>query len=195
VILLASASRVRARLLAEAGVAFEVRRAGIDEAEVKARLVADGVTPKVLAERLAEAKAMSVPAGREDLVIGADQTLELDAQLFDKAETVAESRRRLERFRGRTHALHTAAVIVRNQQAVWQATSTSRLTMRAFSDAFLDAYLQSHGDAALSSVGCYLLEGAGVQLFERIDGDYFAILGLPLIELLEALRAEGALTT
>jgi septum formation protein len=193
VIVLASASAVRARLLTEAGVVFEARPAAIDEAAVKAGLLAAGATPRAVAEHLAEAKAKSIDAGPQDLVIGADQTLELDNQLFDKVGTVAQARERLRQLRGKVHALHAAVVLTRDHQVIWRTTSTPLLAVRRFTDTFLESYLARYGEAALSSVGCYLLEGAGVQLFERIEGDYFAILGLPLIELLATLRSEGAL--
>lgn len=190
-IVLASASTVRARLLHDAGVPFEVRPSALNEDEAKARYHGDG--PEGVACRLAEAKALAAPAAPGDLVIGADQTLELDGELINKATDLAEARARLGRLRGREHRLHSAAALVRDGEVVWRGVHSPRLVMRAFSEAFLSTYLTDHGAAALSSVGCYLLEGAGAQLFERIDGDYFAILGLPLIELLAALRAEGAL--
>lgn len=190
-ILLASASTVRARLLREAGVPFEVRASRLDEAEEKSLYKGD--RPEDIAIRLAEAKALAAPAGPDDLVIGADQTLELDGELIDKSANLSEARARLISLRGRDHRLHSAVALVRDGKVVWMGVSSPRLTMRAFSESFVESYLAAHGDAALSSVGCYLLEGAGAQLFERIDGDYFAILGLPLIELLAALRAEGAL--
>jgi septum formation protein len=191
VIVLASASAIRAKLLRNAGVPFEARPSPLNEEEEKA-LHAEQ-RPRDIAKRLAEAKAMATPAGPDDLVIGADQTLELDGKLINKVADLAAARARLRSLRGREHRLHSAAALVRAGQVVWVGVYSPRLVMRAFSDAFLESYLADHGEAALSSVGCYLLEDAGAQLFERIDGDYFAILGLPLIELLAALRAEGAL--
>jgi septum formation protein len=193
VIVLASASAVRARLLRDAGVSFEVRPANIDETEAKSRY--GGQTPRDIARRLAEAKALAASAGPDDVVIGADQTLELDGQLINKAADLVEMRKRLKSLRGREHRLHAAVALARGGQVVWAGVYSSTLAMRDFSDAFLEAYVGEHGQSALNSVGCYLLEGVGAQLFERIDGDYFAILGLPLIELLAALRAEGALAS
>lgn len=190
-ILLASASTVRARLLRDAGVRFEVRPSSLDEAEEKSFLL--DARPDEIALRLAQAKALALSVGPDDLVIGADQTLELGGELINKAADLGEARARLERLRGREHQLHSAAALVRDGQVVWMGVYSSRLLMRSFSDAFLGSYLAEHGQAALSSVGCYLLEGAGAQLFQHIDGDYFAILGLPLVQLLAALRAEGAL--
>ena len=190
-IVLASASAVRARLLHDAGVPFEVRPSALNEAEEKALFA--GERPEDIAWRLAEAKALAAPAGPGDLVIGADQTLELDGELINKAADLGEARARLKSLRGREHRLHSAAALVRDGQVVWMGVRSPKLVMRSFSDAFLESYLSEQAEAALSSAGCYVLESAGAQLFERIDGDYFAILGLPLIELLAALRAEGAL--
>lgn len=190
-IVLASASAIRAQLLRDAGVPFEVRPSNLHEATEKSLLT--GARPDEIAVRLAEAKALSAPAGPGDLVIGADQTLDLDGELISKPADLAEARARLRSLRGREHRLHSAAALVRDGQVVWVGVYSPRLVMRPFSEAFLETHLADHGEAALSSVGCYLLEAGGAQLFERVDGDYFAILGLPLIELLAALRAEGAL--
>jgi septum formation protein len=193
VIVLASASVTRARLLEEAGIAFEVAASGLDEGAAKARLNTGGASPRQVAEHLAEAKALAVSAAPEALVIGADQTLDLDGALLDRAADVNAARERLERLRGRSHQLHTAAAIARGGEVIWRRTSSPTLTMRAFSDGFLDHYLASCGEAAVCSLGSYHLEGAGAQLFDRVEGDYFAVLGLPLIELLAALRDLGAI--
>ena len=192
-ITLASASAVRAALLKAAGVGFEVATSGVDEAMTKDRLLAEGATPAEIAGALAELKAVAVAKTRPGLVIGADQTLEFDGALYDKAGDIADARERLRALRGHTHRLHAAVVTVRDGHRLWSETVTSTLTMRDFSDAFLDAYLERNADAALWSVGCYELEAEGIQLFERIDGDYFAILGLPLTGLLAHLRTEGLL--
>src|SRR5690606_35606402 len=145
------------------------------------------------AEALAVLKAQAVEAPAGALVIGADQTLDLDGRLFDKAESLAEARTRLRELRGRSHQLHAAVVAVRGRQPVWRQTATATLTTRDFSDAFLGRYLAMDGDQLLGSVGCYRLEGPGAQLFDTVEGDYFAILGLPLLGLLELLRREGEL--
>ncbi|MGH6955744.1 MAG: Maf family protein [Caulobacteraceae bacterium] len=193
-VVLASKSASRAAILAGAGVAFDTLGPGVDEGEAKTRLLAAGAGPKEIAAHLAEAKAKAVSAIRpEALVIGADQTLDLGGALRDKAESPAEARERLVELRGREHHLHSAVVVARGGSAIWRTLESPRLRMRAFSDAFLDRYLARNGQAVLGSVGCYMLEGEGAQLFERMEGDYFAILGLPLLPLLAFLRGEGAL--
>jgi septum formation protein len=193
---LASKSRSRAAVLAGAGVAFETEDSAIDEAALKTDLLAAGASPRDVAERLGEAKALAVSARRpDDLVIGADQTLDLGGALYDKAANLAEAKTHLTAMRGRGHALHGGIVAAEGGDVVWRTTETSRLWMRDFSDAFLDGYLARGGDTLLASVGCYQLEGEGVQLFERIEGDYFAILGLPLLPLLAFLRERGAIVT
>ena len=146
-----------------------------------------------MAEALAEAKALTVSRDRGGLVIGADQTLDLAGRLYDKAADLAEARERLMALRGRTHALHAAVAAAREGDVVWRETVSAKLTMRDFSDRFLEAYLEEEGPQALGSVGCYRLEGPGVQLFSAIEGDYFAILGLPLMGLMDLLRREGVL--
>ena len=181
-------------MLTGAGVPFEATVAGVDEDAAKTVLLAKGASPKAVAEALAEQKALAVSRTRAGLVIGADQTLDLDGQLYDKAETMGQARTRLVELRGRTHQLHSAVAAAEGGALVWRETVSARLTMRDFSDAFLDRYLADEGDAALGSVGCYRLEGLGAQLFSRIEGDYFAILGLPLMGLLELLRARGEIT-
>jgi len=189
---LASKSSARTAVLKGAGVPFETAVSGVDEDEVKVRMLARGGTPREVADALAELKALAVSRDRPGLVIGADQTLEFDGRLYDKAETVDEARERLKLLRGRPHALHSAVVLARDGQPIWRETVTATLTMRPFSDEFLESYLQAEGAAALGSVGCYRLESLGAQLFAAIDGDYFTILGLPLMGLLERLREEGA---
>ncbi len=195
-IVLATRSRSRAAVLAGAGVAFETEDSGVDEAALKSALLAAGASPCDVAERLGEAKALAVSARRpDDLVIGADQTLDLDGALYDKPADLAEAREHLAAMRGRGHALHGGIVAAERGEVVWRTTETSRLWMRDFTDAFLEGYLARGGAALLASVGCYQLEGEGAQLFERIEGDYFAILGLPLLPLLGFLRAKGAIAT
>ncbi|HUO22834.1 MAG TPA: Maf family protein [Caulobacteraceae bacterium] len=190
---LASQSATRAEVLRAAGVSFEIASSGLDEGAVKASLQAEGVGARDIADALAEGKALKVSRRRPGLVIGADQTLELDGTLFDKAETTEEARAKLKALRGKTHVLHSALVIARDGVPVWRTLSSPRLTMRPFTDAFLDSYLQRNGAAVLSSVGCYQIEGEGAQLFSAVEGDHFAILGLPLMALLDYLRLQGVL--
>jgi septum formation protein len=192
-LILASKSAARRAVLDGAGVAYEALVAGVDEEAVKAGLLAERATPRDVADALAELKAIRVSRGRPAFVIGADQTLDLDGKLYDKAETLEAARERLLALRGRTHRLHSAVVVAKEGAPIWREVATATLTMRDFSDAFLDAYLQTEGQAALGSVGCYRLEGPGAQLFSRIEGDYFAILGLPLLGLLDLLRRHGEL--
>lgn len=193
-IVLASGSKARAAVLSAAGVTFEVAVAGVDEAAMKAGLLAQGNGPREVADALAELKAVRVSRKQPGaLVIGADQTLDLDGQLFDKAESMVEARDRLQHLRGKTHKLHSAVVVARDGEVIWREVPAARLTMRPFTDEFLDAFLERGGESLLGSVGCYRLEDDGVQLFSRINGDYFTILGLPLMGLLDLLRRYGAL--
>jgi septum formation protein len=190
---LASASASRAAILRAAGVDFRAVAAGVDEAAVKAQMLGAGADANEIAEELAKRKALRVSRDHGGLVIGADQTLEFEGAVYDKPEDEARAREQLERLRGRTHSLHAAVAVARDGEILWAQSDTARLTMRAFSDRFLNAYLERQGEALLATVGAYRLEGEGVQLFEAIDGDYFSILGLPLMGLLRILRREGAL--
>ncbi|MEO6379400.1 MAG: Maf family protein [Caulobacteraceae bacterium] len=191
---LASTSSTRRKVLTGAGVAFEAVSPGVDEGAIKASLLAEGATPRDIADALAELKAVKASNKRSGLVIGCDQTLELEGQTFDKAEDLAQARAHLQALRGKAHTLHAAVVVAKDGAPIWREVKSARLTMRSFTDDYLDGYLAREGDAILGSVGCYRLESEGVQLFERIDGDYFAILGLPLMGLLEFLRLHGVLS-
>ncbi len=192
-IILASQSAARRAVLAGAGVPHVAVTAGVDEDAAKAALLADGAGPRAVADALAELKALRVSANTDGLVIGADQTLEFEGELYDKAETLAEARARLQALRGKPHKLHSAVVVAKDGAPIWREVVTASLTMRDFSDAFLEDYLAAEGPHALGSVGCYRLEGPGAQLFSKIEGDYFAILGLPLMGLMELLRRHGEL--
>jgi septum formation protein len=192
-IVLASKSAARRAVLDGAGVPYEAATAGVDEDAVKIGMLAEGANAREIADALAELKAIKVSRSRTEFVIGADQTLEFEGKLYDKVETLAGARARLQVLRGGPHKLHSAVVVAREGAPIWREVVTATLTMRDFSDAFLDAYLAHEGEAALGSVGCYRLEGPGVQLFSKIDGDYFTILGLPLMGLLDLLRRHGEL--
>jgi len=193
-IVLASASKARIAMLDAAGVPFTARPAPIDERAVEAPLVAAGAAPAAIAMALAEAKAIAVGRAEPDaIVIGADQTLELDGARWVKPATLAEARSQLARLSGRTHALHTAVAAARGGSVVWRHAESARLTVRQLSAAFIDRYLERVGEAALASVGAYQIEGFGIRLFDAIDGETFAILGLPLLPLLAFLRRERAI--
>ncbi len=189
---LASASATRAALLARAGVAVTVDAAAIDEPEIKASFRKTRGDVAGCAMKLAETKAICVARRRHDaLVIGADQMLACDGNWFDKPGSLTEARSHLEALRGKTHELVTAAVAVRGEQVLWRHLERPCLTMRDFSADFIDDYLASVGDDVLTSVGAYQLEGRGAQLFSHVSGDYFSILGLPLLALLDFLRLQG----
>ena len=193
-LILASASPTRAWLLRTAGVEVRVEPAAVDEEVVKQTFRARGRAAVECALALAEAKARRV-AGRHDraFVIGADQILVCDGLWFDKPSDLGAARAQLKALRGRTHELATAVCVVQNRTRIWHTVKQPHLTMREFSDLFLEDYLAVEEAAVLGTVGAYRLEGRGVQLFERVEGDHFAILGLPLLELLEFLRECGQL--
>ena len=194
VLILASASKARRAVLEGAGLRFETRIAGVDEAAIKEAAQAEGISPDEAALILADAKAERVARSAPDaLVIGADQLLVCYGVWFDKPPDMAAARAHLQRLRGRRHELVTALVVHRGGQRIWQHMAKPRLTMRDFSDAFLEAYLAAEGEVLLSSVGAYRLEGHGAQLFDKIEGDQPAILGLPLLPLLGFLRQHGVL--
>ena len=191
-VILASASPARARLLRAAGIVAAVEPSQVDEATIKMRHRAAGDSALACAKALAAAKAQAVSARHPSaLVIAADQILAAGAVWFDKPGDLAAARAQLCALRGRSHELATACCAVAGGAVVWRGSSVPRLTMREFSDAFLEDYLAAEGEAVLGSVGAYRLEGRGVQLFAAIDGDYFSILGLPLLALIEFLRRRG----
>lgn len=189
-LILASASSARRALLAGTGLAFETIPADLDESRLKADLV-DSDTETV-ALSLSEAKAKAISKTRpEALVIGADQILDCEGRRFDKPRDPDEAKRHLLTFRGKTHRLVSGLCLARGGEIVWRHVAVAHLTMRSFSNDFLEDYLARSGPEILESVGVYRLEGLGVHLFDHIDGDYFTILGLPLLPLLAALRTQG----
>jgi septum formation protein len=191
-LILASGSATRAKMLRGAGVAIETAVPAIDEAELKASLRQEGAPASRVAETLAELKAQRVsPRFPGRLVLGSDQMLECDSVWLDKPATHAAAREQLKMLRGRSHSLITSAVLVRNGERIWHATDRAELRMRAFTDDFLERYLDQAGEDVLHSVGAYQIEGLGAQLFERVAGDFFTILGLPLLPVLAILREHG----
>jgi septum formation protein len=193
-LILASGSATRARLLADAGLPILVDPAAVDEEEIRASFLAEGRDAAACAAALAEAKATRVSARHAGaLVIGADQILECGGRWLEKPGDVEAARAQLALLRGKRHALITAAAVVRNGAVIWHTIDRAHLTMRPFSDGFLDDYVTAGADGVLGSVGAYQLEGLGAQLFERVEGDFFTILGLPLLPLLDFLRGHGAL--
>lgn len=193
-VVLASGSPFRRKMLEDAGLAVEARPARIDERAVEAATQGSGITPSELALILAEAKAVDISQklpGR--IVIGADQTLSLGDEVLHKPGNMEEARRRLLALSQRTHELNSAVVIACDGAVLWRHVATARLTMRALDPAFIGRHLSRVGEKALGSVGAYQIEGEGIQLFEKIEGDHFTIVGLPLLPLLAKLRQMGAI--
>jgi len=193
-IILASESPTRIAILKAAGIAFEAMPSRVDERLVETPLIAAGKSPAEIALALAEAKACGISKGDPDAwVIGADQTLDVDGERWVKPATIGAAESHLLSLAGRSHQLHTAVVGAYGGAVRWHHVERAVMTMRPLSPAEIRVYLEMVGEAALGSVGAYEIEGPGIQLFERIDGDYFAILGLPLLPVLKWLREEGAL--
>ena len=193
-LVLASASTSRAGLLRAAGVDFAIDPADIDESIIKQEHRARGAGAESCAMALADAKASAVtPRHPEALVIGADQILVCEEEWFDKPRDLTEATAQLRQLRGRDHLLITACCVHRGGENLWHALATPKMTMRRFGDTFLAGYIAAEGNAVLGSVGAYRIEGRGVQLFQRIEGDHFAILGLPLLELFSFLRRLGVM--
>jgi septum formation protein len=193
-LVLASGSPFRKAMLEAAGVDIDVMPAAIDERVVEKTLEGTGASPEDVAQVLAEAKALEVSEknpGR--LVLGCDQTLSLGDELFHKPKDMEDARRHLLRLSGRTHQLNSAVVLARNGETFWRHVGIARLTMRRLEPAFIGRHLARVGPMALNSVGAYQIEGEGIQLFEKIDGDHFTIVGLPLLPLLKELRDLGVI--
>jgi septum formation protein len=193
-LVLASASRARRRILEAAGIAVAIDPAALDEGAIKRGARRDGLAAGQCALLLAETKAAQVALRHPGaMTIGADQMLECDGEWLDKPRDPADARRQLIRLRGRPHWLHAAVAVACDGEVLWRHVEPARLAMRHFGDAFLDFYLAAMGASLCETVGGYQLEGLGAQLFERVEGDYFAILGLPLLPLLAFLRERGAI--
>ncbi|GAA6209708.1 Maf family protein [Cognatishimia sp. WU-CL00825] len=193
-ILLASGSEIRAQLLKNAGVPFQVMTAPVDEEMIRQSLQAEGARPRDIADCLAEAKAKRVSAKRPDaLVIGCDQVLDCDGTVFSKPKDKEHARQQLLQLRHKRHTLLSAAVIYEAGKPVWRHVGIVRLLMRDFSDDFLDDYLDRNWEKIRHCVGGYMLEEEGVRLFTRVDGDYFTVLGMPLLEILAYLTLRGDL--
>lgn len=188
-LILASTSPYRKAMLQDAGLAFDAVSPGIDERAAEAPLKDSGATPEEMAEILAEAKAVAVSERHRDaLVLGCDQTLSLGDEVLHKPADMEEARRRLLALSGKTHQLNSAAVLARGGVAIWRHVGIARLTMRQLDPAFVGRHLAEVGEKALTSVGAYQIEGHGIQLFEKIEGDHFTIVGLPLLAVLKELR-------
>jgi septum formation protein len=194
-LILASTSKSRARLLEAAGLAFIVEPPGLDESAMREAISGeDALSPHDVAEVLARAKAEAVSElAPQAYVIGGDQVLALGDTILTKPDSMEAARRQLLDLSGKTHSLHTAVTVATNGATIWADTTISSLTMRKLSPAFIGHYLAAAGEEVLNSVGAYQLESVGVQLFDKIEGDYFSILGIPLIPLLDTLRREGVI--
>ncbi len=191
-IILASGSEIRRQILKDTGIDFDVIVKPVDETSIKASMLAEDYSVRDIADALAEAKAKKVSQYETGLVIGADQIMEMDGKAFDKPACMNEARERLLLMRGKTHYLIGAVVICENGNPVWRHLAKTELTMRDFSEDFLDNYLKLEGEALLKSVGAYKFEGRGSQLFSHVKGDFFSILGLSLLPVLDYLRERGA---
>lgn len=193
-LILASGSKTRKKMLENAGIAITVSPPVVDEDAIKKSLVEEGVPARDIADALADAKArMASYQRQESMVLAADQILVLEEKIFSKANNREEATTALKLLSGKKHKLLSAAVVYEQGQPVWRHVDEAVLTVRPLSDEFIDQYLESLGGDAFWSVGCYQLEGLGAQLFEKIDGDYFTILGLPLLPLLDFLRRRSML--
>jgi len=194
-IILASGSQIRRDILTGAGIEFSVQVKPVDEGAIKQAMLSQAAKPRDIADALAEAKSIRVSQNTPGLIIGADQIMVMNGEVFDKPKDMNEARKRLISMRGKTHSLVGAVVICENGFPVWRHAAKTVLTVRDFSDEFLDDYLKTEGEGILSSVGAYKFEGKGSQLFSHVEGDFFSILGLSLLPVMDYLRIRGALLT
>ena len=193
-VVLASRSGPRARMLANAGVPFTVNAASVDETAIKKSVRITSADAAVIAEILAATKAQQVSRNHGDnLIIGADQMLACDGEWFDKPTSLRDARNHLVKLRGKTHELISAVCVVQGGAVLWHHIARARMTMRPFSEDFIDKYVDKMGDSIMTTVGGYELEGIGAQLFSRVEGDYFTVLGMPLLPLLDFLRGHGVI--
>ncbi len=194
-VILASGSAIRKQILDGAGLDYEVIVKPVDEAAIKDSMLAENSGLQDIADALAEAKALRVSRQTDGFVIGADQIMVMDNQLFDKPKDMGEARERLLSMRGKKHELIGAVVICENGQPVWRHLSKTKLWVRDFSETFLEWYIEQEGEALMKSVGAYRFEGLGSQLFEKVEGGFFAILGLDLLPVLDYLRVRGVIAS
>jgi septum formation protein len=195
-LILASGSAIRAQLLAQAGLEFLIERPRVDEDMLRSALLADGASPRDLADALAEMKSLRVSEKHADaLVIGCDQVLDFGGQVFSKPRTRAEAHQQLMQLRGKRHSLLSAVVICEAGKPIWRHIGQVRLFVRDFSETWLDGYLDRNWPDIADAVGAYKLEKEGVRLFSRVDGDYFTVLGLPLLDILSYLSLRGDIET
>lgn len=192
-IILASGSKIRAKILSDANIPFKVISKPVDEGSIKASMLAENARIRDIADALAEAKSIRVSKNTSGLVIGADQIMTMDGELFDKPISIEAARERLLAMRGKAHKLIGAMVISENGHAVWRHISVVTLHVREFSDEWLENYIKAEGDLMTKSVGAYRFEGRGAQLFTKVDGDSYSIMGLSLLPLLDYLRTRGAI--
>ena len=192
-LVLASGSQIRLSVLQGAGLTLSAVKSNVDEEAWKTSMRAENIPARDQAMKLAELKAQKISLSHEGFIIGCDQMLSLDGDIFDKPEDMAGVKSHLKALAGKTHTLETAICIAENGALIWRHLARPKLSMRPLSDAFITAYIAAHDDGLTQTVGGYQLEGLGSQLFTKIEGDYFSILGLPLLELLDYLRVRNVL--